>query len=748
MTNRNLLYLTALVIVESLWLTMVLWLVLKSVAAGGVLGAQVLKEWVDLLRPEWDMALYRFFIVAACLLQGVAVCLFKGNFLRDGWSLKWKRFFWLEMCWAALLLMALFKWTVYPQRPYAAQWWFHFLLVISLASKVFYSWMYERLEKINALYQPVKMLAIDYAPWVAVFVIMGIIFIPNPEAVVARMYIGEQFHHMDSFIMGPAWALLSGARLDMDVISQYGIGFVYVVTAFAKLWGKFSYTNIFQAMVWMTIIYYVAWFFLLRHWMRSAFWALLAVLLGMKWQMFHTTSYPVVFTYGSITPVRFFYDVFYFVFVYRFFVHKRFVDLWISSAIAGFGIFYFTSEGIYAGASLYAGLGLLTLVPHLRKEYPLTIIRRMVAALAIPLVFLLCLFLSHGVEVFRPKLWMNMGEFIEYFLSGFGVEPIYKTLLERKFLESFMGFVIPCFYVFSFLAIGGLLLFRKISSRHWWVMILLVYALGTYHYYIVRSVGTSYYTVALPFSFILVFAVKALIERQHRLCPYMKVGIASLVIFSLLTNHHFTSYPHVLNLYRNPMTNPRVRVSSQGDKPYFMHLFRDYSPELKLPLNSFGEGDEQIRSEQDFNSDQELIDYYRAQMAMIAQDAGMIQQLTGADEPAALISSFEIPLLMQANRRPFLYYFPLVISRPLAMKMFTAVSIYTTDQIKRVLDKLEGDKPGYIFMEKIFLTPLVPQNYYFQYPGLMVLRGYVQAHYEPNVQGQFLVAMKRKNDAK
>ena len=67
------------------------------------------------------------------------------------------------------------------------------------------------------------------------------------------------------------------------------------------------------------------------------------------------------------------------------------------------------------------------------------------------LVALLLLVLTMGPQIANPVFWNNLGEFINYFLSGFGLEPMYKTLLDHKYLESLLGFILPMGYVLTLL---------------------------------------------------------------------------------------------------------------------------------------------------------------------------------------------------------------------------------------------------------------------------------------------------------
>ena len=168
---------------------------------------------------------------------------------------------------------------------------------------------------------------------------------------------------------------------------------------------------------------------------------------------------------------------------------------------------------------------------------------------------------------------------------------------------------------------------------------------------------------------------------------------------------------------------------------YFNHLFIQYPDAYKFPLNSLGEANEDLRVHTDFASDDELVAYYRKEFNF-AEDAKLIADLTPKGSKAAVLSSFEVKMLMQADRKPFFYYYPMVISRPLRMRMFVVNSVYTTDQLKKTIDQLETAKPEYIFMEKIFLNNYVPQAYFYDSPGFMPLLDYVQKNYVPSAQGK------------
>ena len=77
------------------------------------------------------------------------------------------------------------------------------------------------------------------------------------------------------------------------------------------------------------------------------------------------------------------------------------------------------------------------------------------------------------------------------------------------------------------------------------------------------------------------------------------------------------------------------------------------------------------------------------------------------------------------------------------MRNFPPSNIFTRVQLARMIDQLEEQKPEYVFMERIFLTPQVPQWYGLKYEDLIDIIRYVLSHYQVVDRGEYLVALKR-----
>jgi len=742
--NRNLIFLTLLSLLWAWQVLLVSAFVLGHVAPSSDLISQVLPEWRDLLKPEWKTVIYHIVLIAAVLFQGTLLWFNRRHLEGKDLFKDHKVYFIMESVLTFLGSSAAFKMIVYSNRPVLAEDAFIILLMAMGLCKIFFQRWQEWMPRawvllLGAKNDPYWQRVAEWSVPAGLFIIL---FIPNIQGVVARNFIGEQFHHNDSFIMGPGWAYLSGQTLDMDIISQYGIGFVVVISRLAQFLGGFSYEHVMGIMVMGTLVYYLAWYFLIRRWLGSLVLAAAVMLIAIKLQMFHTGVFPFVFTYGSQTPIRFIYDVVYFWCIWMHINTGQKKWLLGAGAACGFGIYYLTSEGLYGTASFGAYILLLWAMPAWRKYFHMRL--RDLLLLLLPLIAAAALLtLTIGPKIITAQFWGNIAEFITYFTSGFGLEPMYKSLLDHHYLESLMGFVIPMVYFLTLLVLLGRMAFNLSDKTEWLAVVLCFYGLGTFHYYVARSVSTSYYGVSLAYVFIVGFWLKIAIDRlkeDRRIA--VRLTLLALAIGALVTTHMFLSYPNMVNLSSHPLTDPKVALPLPDGNPYFNHLFRGFEPELKLSVNSLGGTHEELLAESDFKDDTQLVQYY-LKNSHFTRDAQLIASLTAHSDEVPLISGFEVEMLMQANRKPFFYYFPLLISRPMTMRCFEACSIYTKDQLAKTIKKFEDVKPPYVFMERIYMVNEVPQAYLFRFPSLVPLVNYVRTHYTPVAQGEYLVALKR-----
>ena len=473
--------------------------------------------------------------------------------------------------------------------------------------------------------------------------------------------------------------------------------------------------------------------------------AIAGVLIAIKWQMFHPGDYPIVFTYPYSTVCRYFFDIIFFFLLLAHIRRENFYILAAAGAVSGLALFYISDTGVYLLLAYLFYLCWLALEAKIHKsESWKNILGRL--AVCVGAVFLsafVWFFVFEGTHLFSKSFWANISERVELFLIGHGNLPIYKSLLDGDYLASLMGFVIPLVYCGVLAGVLSLVLMKKIHRRNILSAVLCVYGMGLYNYYVCRSANWNYDAVCIPFVFVLCWLCKQWGEslNNHRRQAWAGVLVA-IAIFALFTNHFFLSYPNIFNFSVNPMVAPLVKPVIKDLPYYFTNEARIILPYLKLPSNSLGDKDEGLKIETDFKTDQELKDYFKSEFDY-SQDAALIDGLTSKGQKVPLISAFETRILMQANRHPFFYYFPLIDSRPRRMCLFPFSRLWTIHSLNVTINQFEQSKPPYVFMEKILLTSQVPQAYTYVYPELLYILKYLKGQYSPYRYGEYLVALKR-----
>ncbi len=591
--------------------------------------------------------------------------------------------------------------------------------------------------------------SLKISSWVGVVLgclfIFLVIFMPDLQAVVAMVFMGEYFHNWDFSLFGTVYAIAQGLIPCVDVSSTYGFGASVMLAKIVNLMGGFEYSKLLGISMWVGIVYFVLWFLLLRRFLSSTLLAFGAIVWAMRMQMFNSTIDPIVWATVMSSVFRFCFDIGIFWMLWMHIQTRRTFFLAVGAFIVSLAVFHLLSTGAYIFLvfGLYACVS--AFMPCLgggSRDY--AVWRN--HALVIGSVFAwtgLWFYMTVGTHLFEGSFLKNLEGYNSYFIRGAFTGPLTAPLLGNGVLIGICGLLYPVFYLATFLYVAGEVIVGKASGRDVFAGLLAAYGLETHSYYILMV--TQWYTMGLPGLFIFFYWLNKALEKVS--VPWRKRIVCGLVVaalYCLMTSRWFIGYPNLLSLSRNPVVDSRTsfRVSIK-QVPYFHQLLVDFPEGFKLSVNSLGEKDEQLRYEKDFADDAALKAYYTQQTAW-PEDTALIRRLTPEGGKAAVLSSYELLLLQRANRKPFFYYFPLINSRPMTVRNFMVTCLFCYPQLQNVLDQLETQKPPYIFMERIFLTPQVPQAYFYEFDDLIVLLRYVLSNYEPVEIGKYLVAMKRK----
>ncbi len=690
------------------------------------------EQWKMGVQPsDFSVIVYVIFILAALgIFAGLVFLRFRPSYA----------FAVFQLALVSLMALAWFKLVVYDYRADLARSWFKALGILTMVQPLLWpllrrlsAWAASARGRLNAR------LGTWWPDILIVLAIAGVVWIPDIEAMTAHIFMGEYFHHTDHFVMAPVWAMEQGGVPNIDARSQYGMGSIAVFRWLMKWQGGISYTHFFTALLVMCTVYFVLVYVFLRQWLSSRALAVACWMMAFKAHIAFELAYPFVYTYPQSSVGRQCFDIIWALFMLKFIDQGRRRWLAGASLTAGAALWYVPSTGFY----LCAAHAVVTAMTAIRSGqagrrlagwvWPLGLM----TATAVILYVALC-----GVRFFQPDLWRNMADFLRMYML-INTSPLTGVLANKQYLD----FIVFCLMVFIYLGtmikVGIEYLAGGGNRRDWLAFGISVYGLGLLEHYVVLSIGNNYYGKSLPF-FCLCFYW---LEKAIRFWPAvagrrLSWALAGVALVALVTNHSFISYPNVFNISRNPLVDQRVARPLPDGRAYFYHKHR-FTPMPRLAVNSLGETDEGLVTEFEFKTHRQLIDRYHKDSDFSA-DAALIDAWTKPGEHVPLVSSNEVMVLIQARRPPFFYIFPLVETRPMRVRTFSSDLMQTREHLRRTIAQLDTQKPPVVFMEKIMLMD-PPGNWYEENtPGLMGLLRYIKENYVPLARGQYLIAMKRK----
>ncbi|MFA5087883.1 MAG: hypothetical protein WC552_02475 [Candidatus Omnitrophota bacterium] len=658
------------------------------------------KAAIDYFRPEREVFLYRFFVAATMIVQVLTLMIFRKRLDEEKLWDGLRGFLISESIIVGLIFFALFKMVVY-EFHYLTRVLFALSLALSVLTKILWPFRVRLGQKIQRLFYPLSQSRVAVMSGHVLFLmfIAAAIYIPNLKGAVAVVFKTDRFYHTDSFIMAPGWAVTKGLILNVDVLNHYGfVGMPIVLSNITKLFGAFTYENVLLTFMVMTIVYFMLTYLFLKSWLRSSILAAAGVLLALKFQLFwFSPSDFFIWRFPSVTVVRYFFDVLFFMFLWLHIEKRQRRYLLLMAGCVGFSLFYLIDTGVYLFFSLFVYL----FITFLMEQTRLYIYKKKQDALGMSgyaFIPVIVAFILHwvfaGKHVFAKLYWQNLLECAVMFVKGSGSLPIYEGLLQKQYWAFFAGIFMGLLYLFTVIFCTALIYLKKMDTKNSIIVVIGVYGLSLYHYWICRSAPMSYLPVCIPAVFIICFWMREWIgDFEAKRGLRIALIFLSVSAFSLLTTPGFIRYPNVFNLTRN---------------------------NLRQEINDFQEA------------------------LSIEEDAKMIASLTREEYRVPLISSFEMAFLIKADRAPYFRRISFISSRSLQMKDFGGIIYLLKSHFNELMEKLDEDKPEIIFFEKKLILGEIPAIYYQYYEELTVLTNYVRKNYVPLRQGKYLVALARK----
>ncbi len=660
---------------------------------------QILPQVAALFRPEREIMFYQVFVVLTVVIHIAVMTLFKDRLRDEIFLQKLKHFLIAEYIWVGLLVFAAFKILVYKE-PFWAKAMFFTFLALSIVSKVFWIEVRSILRKAGAWLAGFNgdSRAV-YAVEILFIVALGfLLWIPDLHAALGRILWHDRFNFLDQ-LLSPALASVSGARLNVDVFSPFGVIAPWVVGQLAQTGGVFQYEHAVGVLVILSIVYCAAGYGLLRTLWGSAGLAVFGILLFVKLHFFHVSALPLIWEFPQYTVLKFLFDLPMFYFLWKHSQDRRMVHIVIAALLCGLSLAYMPDTGLYQTLALYgylAAAALLTPAGERMFVFPRDLRRILLCGLAPWIIaFGVLLVICQGA-VFSAAFWANTHEAFHILTGGLGTAPVDSGLRSRQFFALIAGLGIPVLFVLTAFAVGFAVYLRDAAARHVWILAVCFHGLGLHWHYINRSEASVYYAGAMPLVVVICFWVNAVLRtwaRDVRCRRLVLIILVFLTLGGLLTNAAFISYPNPLNLSRH-----------------------DWSAETK----------------------------FFAQEAPVNVDRGLIENFAPRGEAVPLIASFATRTLAEISRRPFFFYSPVMTSSLFASKEFRGTTLFSKTRMDKTLAQLEAVRPAYVFIEKRIYALAVPPEYEDFTQSWLKLKNYLTQKYYPVNEGQYLQVLKRK----
>ena len=284
---------------------------------------------------------------------------------------------------------------------------------------------------------------------------------------------------------------------------------------------------VFKVVMGAGILYFIACYFFLRVWLNNALLACAGVLLAIKLHLFNAGVAPVVWVYPAKTFLRYLWDV---TVLWAIAKHVQSADrrfLWLAGTCAGIALMYVLDTGLVLLAAFYLYLifyRTLAPGPHVRMK-----------------MFFVAPIAAAGL------LWFAHGKPAVVFFAWPAALPFYDCLKGLQFFAFVMAFIIPLVYTATILSVTALCCLKKIVWRNILAAVISAYGLGLYQYFVWHSALDNYYSVGIPFVFVLCFWFQRLLSPANlRVRRLVSAFAVALSLLALLTNTLFLYYHSVV----------------------------------------------------------------------------------------------------------------------------------------------------------------------------------------------------------
>jgi hypothetical protein len=337
--------------------------------------------------------------------------------------------------------------------------------------------------------------------------LIWLIYIPDTARLAGRFFIIEEFFHLNGFLMTGAIAFKHGLALYKDLIPVYGAGWPVLFGSFSK-GDTLSYGSILQVSMWVSVIYFTAFYLLCRRILRCrilAFSLCLFAVVAQTFPGFEPENKSIIWRWGGGYPMRAPTEIAFFLCLWRYIETRSSMAALLCGLSAAMTLFFAIDLGVYVTAALLAFWCYVLFFTRHKES-----LRQAGYSLGAFILTATCAFLwaTRG-SLFSPATFANVFNYIARTCGGFGLVP---------FAELQWGWVLAFSLIATILLaqVSGSLL-RPASERSLlqaFAFAISLYALERMVQFMGRTMWSYLLASAVPF---LIAAATAL--RVGGVCP-------------------------------------------------------------------------------------------------------------------------------------------------------------------------------------------------------------------------------------
>ena len=287
---------------------------------------------------------------------------------------------------------------------------------------------------------------------------------PDLQAVVAMVYMGDYFHNWDFSLFGPVYAITHGLMPCIDVDVPYGFGASVMLAKMLNIMGGFGYAKLLGIVMWLGCIYFILWFLLLRQFLSSSLLGFAAIVCAMRIHMFSWMTGYIVWVPMMSSFYRYCFDVGLFWVLWKHLQTRRMFFLAAGAFFVSLSLYHMAADRDLCVFRIWAVCLCFAFVPCLGGKRDPVLWRNHALILGSVAVWTgLWFYFSVGAYLWQGVFFKNLVGNGSLYVKGVMSGSLASSITSNNLMSGVGGFVYPVFCLSSFLYAAGKVINGKVE---------------------------------------------------------------------------------------------------------------------------------------------------------------------------------------------------------------------------------------------------------------------------------------------